>query len=125
MIERVWDSVRTLPVNGRDQQSLASEALQIATSLLRQRWLLIERAGPSVQPLVIVILVSWVAVIFISFGINGPRHATMYAVFLVLSLAVGSAMLLILEMDRAFEGALRISEKPIETALSHMLPEGR
>lgn len=125
MIERVWDAVRTLPINGRDQQLLASEALQIATSLLRQRWLLIERAGPSVQPLVIVILVSWVAAIFISFGIHGPRHATMYAVFLVLSLAVGSAMLLILEMDRAFEGALRISEKPIETALSHMLPEGQ
>jgi len=47
----------------------------------------------------------------------------MYGVFLVLS--VGTAILLVLEMDRAFEGALRISAKPIETALSHMLPEGQ
>jgi hypothetical protein len=39
----------------------------------------IEQAGPSVQPLVIVILVAWVAAIFVSFGINGPRHTTMYA----------------------------------------------
>ena len=124
MIARVWDAVRTLPVNGHDQQVLAAQALEVATSLLRQRWLLIERAGPSVQPLVIVILVAWVAAIFLSFGINGPRHATMYAVFLVLSLSVGTAILLVLEMDRAFEGYLRISEKPMETALSHMLPEG-
>jgi hypothetical protein len=125
MIARVWNSVRALPVDGHDQQLLASQALDVATSLLRQRWLLIERAGPSVQPLVIVILVAWIAAIFVSFGINGPRHATMYAVFLILSLSVGSAILLVLEMDRAFEGELRISEKPIETALTHMLPEGQ
>ena len=46
-----------------------------------------------------------------SFAINGPSHATMYAVFLILSLSVGSAILLVLEMDRAFEGEPRISEK--------------
>ena len=60
-----------------------------------------------------------------SFAINGLRHATMYAVFLILSLSVGSAILLVLEMDRAFEGELRISERPMETALGHMLPEGQ
>jgi hypothetical protein len=41
------------------------------------------------------------------------------------SLSVGSAILLVLEMDRAFEGELRISEKPMETALSHMLTKGQ
>jgi hypothetical protein len=125
MIAQVWNAVRALPVNGHDEQVLASQALEVATSLLRQRWLLIERAGPSVPPLVIVILVAWIAAIFLSFGVNGPRHTTMYGVFLVLSLSVGTAILPVLEMDRAFEGALRISAKPIETALSHMLPEGQ
>jgi len=125
LFEHVWDLVRELPANSHDQQILVSEALQIATSLLRQRWLLIERAGPSVQPLVIAILVLWVAAIFVSFGMNGPRHATMYVVFIVLSLALGSSIFLILEMDSPFQGALRISEKPLETALGHMLPQGQ
>ena len=77
------------------------------------------------QPLVIAILVLWVAAIFVSFGMNGPRHATMYVVFIVLSLALGSSIFLILEMDSPFQGALRISEKPLETALGHMLPQGQ
>jgi len=49
----------------------------------------------------------------------------MYAVFLILSLSVGSAILLVLERDRALEGELRISARPVQTALSHMLPDGQ
>ncbi len=124
LLEHVRDAIRALPMATRDEQSVAGEAEQIATSLLRQRWLLLERTGPSVHPAMIVILVLWIAAIFVSFGINAPRHATMYAVFLVLSLAIGSAIFLILEMDTPFEGLIRISGEPIETALDHMLPAG-
>jgi len=123
-LEHVWDAIRNLPAATRDEQLLAGEAQQIAVSLLRQRWLLIERAGSSVHPVVIVILVLWIAAIFVSFGINAPRHATMYAVFLVLSFAIGSAIFLVMEMDAPFEGLLRISSQPVETALGHMLPAG-
>ena len=43
----------------------------------------------------------WIAAIFLSFGINAPRHATMYVVFVVLSFAIGSAIFLVLEMGQA------------------------
>jgi hypothetical protein len=124
LLEHVHAAIRALPVTTRDTQSLAGEALQIATSLLRERWLLIERGGSDVHPIVIVTLVLWIAAIFLSFGINAPRHATMYGVFLVLSVAIGSAIFLVLEMDRPFGGLLQLSGQPIETALSHMLPAG-
>lgn len=124
LLEHAREAVRALSVATRSEQSLAGEALQIATSLLRERWLLIERAGSSLHPVVMVILVLWIAALFVSFGLNAPQHATMYAVFLVLSFAIGSAMFLVLEMDRPFIGLLRISGQPIETALGHMLPAG-
>lgn len=124
LMEHVREAIQALSVATRSQQSLAGDALQIATSLLRERWLLIERAGSSLHPVVTVILVLWIAALFISFGLNAPQHATMYAVFLVLSFALGSAMFLVLELDRPFEGPMRISGQPIETALGHMLPAG-
>jgi hypothetical protein len=34
---------------------------------------------------VLIILVSWIAVIFASFGLNAPRNATVVAAFLVCS----------------------------------------
>jgi hypothetical protein len=124
ILEHARDQIRALPVATRDQQWIVDQALQIATSLLRERWLLLERSGPSVHPLVIVMLMLWIAAIFVSFGINAPQHATMYAVFLVLSVAIGSAMFLVLEMDAPFAGLMQISGVPIETALAHMLPAG-
>jgi hypothetical protein len=43
----------------------------------------------------------------------------------VLSLAIGSAMFLILEMDSPFDGVMQISGQPVETALEHMVPAGQ
>jgi hypothetical protein len=125
ILEHVQESIRGLNPANHDQQWLADEGLRLSTSLLRERWLLIERTGPSVQPVMVVILVSWVAAIFVSFGMNAPRHATMHTVFLVLSLAIGSAMFLILEMDSPFDGVMQISGQPVETALEHMVPAGQ
>jgi hypothetical protein len=59
MMEHVRDTIRALEPADSDQRWLADQALQISTSLLRQRWLMIERAGASVRPSVIAILVSW------------------------------------------------------------------
>jgi hypothetical protein len=124
LLEHVREAIRALPVATRDEQSLASEALASTTVLLRERWLLIDRAGSSVHTVVIIVLTVWIAALFMSFGINAPQHATMYAVFLILSVAIGSAIFLVMEMDRPFQGLMQVSGQPIETALRHMLPEG-
>jgi hypothetical protein len=124
LLEHVREAIRSLPTATRDEQSLVADALQVASTLLRERWLLIEREGSSVHHIVIVILTLWIAAIFISFGINAPQHATMYGVFFVLSIAIGSAIFLVLETDRPFGGLMQLSGRPIETALGHMLPAG-
>jgi hypothetical protein len=122
ILEHAYALIRALTPANHDQQLLEEQALQLAATLLRERWLLIEQSGPTVQPVVIAILVAWIAAIFVSFGMNAPRHATIYATFLVLSVALGSAMFMILELDSPFEGVLRLSSQPVQTALTHMLP---
>lgn len=39
--------------------------------------------------------------------------------------AMGSAIFLILELDRPFEGVLQISSRPVANAVANILPEGR
>jgi hypothetical protein len=56
---------------------------------------------------------------------NAPRNPTVYAAFLICSLAMGSAFFLILELDTPFEGLLRISSRPVSSAVANILPEGR
>ncbi len=125
MMEHDREVIRALAPVDAGQSWLQGQALQVSTSLLRQRWGLIEHAGPSVRPTIIVILVSWIVAIFASFGLSAPRNATVIAALLICSVAIGSSIFLVLELDSPFEGAMRISSQPMLTALDHMLPPGR
>jgi hypothetical protein len=68
LLERVREQIRALRPVDAGQRELQQESLGISSSLLRQRWLLIEQEGPGVRPLVLAVLVSWVFIIFTSFG---------------------------------------------------------
>jgi len=120
MLEHVREAIRALRPADAGQKWLQDEALQISNSLLQQRWLLIEQAGPTVHPIVVIILVSWITLIFISFGMSAPHNALVVVAFLVSALAIGGAIFLILEMDRPFDGILKISSRPMATAIDHM-----
>jgi hypothetical protein len=120
LLERVRETLRALKPVDAAQTSLQNRAEDINIDLLRQRWLLIEQQGPNVQGMVVVILVSWVTIIFASFGVNAPRNGTVVGVFLVCALAIGGAIFLILEMDRPLDGVIQISSWPMRNALAQM-----
>jgi hypothetical protein len=120
LLEHVREAIRALKPIDDGQRSLQIQATDINVNLLRQRWLLIEQQGPSVRRVVVVILVSWIMVIFVSFGMNAPRNGTVLVAFLTCSLAIGGAVFLILEMDRPLDGVMQISSWPMQNALAHM-----
>ncbi len=120
LLEHVREAIRALKPVDSGQKALQEQATDINLNLLRQRWLLIEQQGPSVQRVVMLILVSWVTVIFVSFGMNAPRNGTVVVAFVVCSLAIGGAIFLILEMDRPLDGVMQISSWPVRNVLAHM-----
>jgi hypothetical protein len=120
LLEGVRNSIRALKPVDTEQSALQNGAVTIHMNLLRQRWLLIEQQGPGVQRLVLVVLVSWITVIFVSFGLNAPRNGTVVAAFLICSLAIGGSIFLILEMDRPLDGVMRISSWPVDNVLAQM-----
>jgi Protein of unknown function (DUF4239) len=124
LMEHVREAIRALSPSDAGQSWLRDQALQISTSLLRQRWLLIEQAEPSVRRVILAVLVIWITLIFASFGLNAPRNGTVVIAFLVCSLAIGGSIFLILQLDTPFDGIMRISSRPITTALAHMPDPG-
>jgi len=68
-------------------QALRGTALQLMDGLLQTRWLLIERAGTSVQPAFLVVLVAWIVLIFVAFGYNAPCNATVISAFFICAAA--------------------------------------
>ena len=68
----------------------------------------------------LVVLVLWLVVIFASFGLFAPRNATVVAVLVLCALSASGAIFLILEMDRPFEGLMKVSDVPLRYALSQL-----
>jgi hypothetical protein len=74
--------------------------------------------GSSFSMLFLVVVVSWLTVIFISLGLFAPRNATIIATLFVCALAVTGAILMILELDRPFDGLIRISPAQLRDAIA-------
>ncbi|HEX5326726.1 MAG TPA: hypothetical protein VFW75_08665 [Acetobacteraceae bacterium] len=120
MLEHAREAIRDLRPGDAGQTWLKSQALDISVTLLRQRFLLIEEEQPTVRGIVLVILVSWIVAIFVSFGLNAPRNGTVVIAFLICSMAIGGSVFLILEMDQPLGGVMRIPSWPIENVLASM-----
>jgi hypothetical protein len=120
-IERIEDEIRALSPQNDAQRAQQSRALQIAGDLMQTRWLVFgQEAGAGIQLPLLVVLVLWLAALFASFGLFAPRNATVIVVLAVAALSVCGAIFLILEMNRPFQGLVKISAAPLRYALAHL-----
>ena len=120
MLEGVQAKLRGLTPQNDAQRWLQSRALQISGELAEERWLLAAENASSVPRPFLATLVFWLTILFTAFGLFAPRHATVVAALLVCALSLSAAIVLILEMDRPFEGFVRLSAQPMGTALAQM-----
>ncbi len=119
--ESIYSQIQQLSPENEGKRSLQGEALRTAVELSQMRWLLFEqRAASSIPMPFLVVLVFWLSIIFASFGLYAPRNATVVATLCVCALSLSGAIFLILELDRPFEGIIRISSAPLQSAIAQL-----
>jgi hypothetical protein len=102
------------------QRMLKTEATGLALDLGQSRTLLQAQAIASVSLTLLVAVVIWLVVIFLSSSVLAPPNATTAVAFVAAVLSVAVAVFLILELDQPFSGMLRISSEPMMRALKHV-----
>ena len=102
------------------QRSIQAQALSIVMGLAQTRWLMYEQEANSVSKPMLVILVFWLAAIFVSFGLFAPRNATVITALFVAGLSVSGAIFLILELYAPFGGLIEISSGPLRATLTRL-----
>ena len=118
---RIYAQLLALAPQGETQQMLKAQALQIGVTLARDRLLLIAQHGTrDIPPLYIFMLTAWLAVLFASFGLFGRPNVTVVGSLLLSAFAVSSAMLLILELDRPFQGLIQIPAEALKQVYSNL-----
>ena len=118
--EGLADRIRALTPRDESQRWLQARAGEAAEKLLESRWLAFADSEASVPGLFLVVILFWLTITFVSFGLLATRNATVVTVLFVCAVSVGSALFLILEMDGPFHGLLSVSADPLRFAYAHI-----
>jgi hypothetical protein len=113
-------AIQNLSPRDDAQRTFKSQAAQVAGDLGQTRWLLFEQSESSISVPLLVIVVLWLVLTFMSVGLFAPSNATAVAAQLMAALSVSGAIFLILDLDRPFTGLVTISSEPMLHALSQL-----
>jgi len=120
--EALYDKLQALAPRDEAQRAIHAQALQIATDLSGTRWLLAAQRKGSLPMPFLVMLVGWIAVLFLSFGLYSPTNATVVATLFICALAVSGAIFMILELDRPLDGLVQVSSEPLRSLPARLGP---
>jgi hypothetical protein len=119
-LDALHDTIQVLSPRSEVQRALQTHASSIATSLAQTRWLLVAQGGRAVPMPFLVVLVLWLSVILMSFGLFTQRNTTVIAALFICALAFSSAIFLVLELDQPFDGVIQISSTPMRQIVGHL-----
>src|SRR5258708_28204099 len=118
LLDALLDAILSLSPTDRRHTALISQALTITTNIYNERWLLWENPGTTVPVQFLFVLIFWLFLTFVSFGLFAPVNLTVVTSFFLSSLAVTGAILMILELgDPMHHSWLKVSSEPIRRAL--------
>jgi hypothetical protein len=118
--EILYEKIQGLKPTNDAQRALQSQALSLAVDIGKTRWLMYAQGTGTVSLPLLMVLVVWLTVIFVSFGLFAPLNATVVCSLFISALSVSGAIFLILEMYSPYTGMIRVSDAPLRAALVSM-----
>lgn len=120
MLERGQLLVRQLEPRDSFHVKLAAENLARFERLVTQRWKLIEEAHGSISYPFDRILIGWLMIIFLCFGLIAPRNALSLVTITLGALSIALTVLVIFDLDTPFSGPIMIASQPMREALAYL-----
>jgi hypothetical protein len=118
--EVLYDAIQQLSPHDDAQRSIKAQALTIAMGVGQTRWLMYEQGNVPLPRPLLVVVVFWLTIVFISFGLHAPRNTTVVGALFLCALSVSGAIFLILELYSPFDGLIKISSAPFQNALDQL-----
>ena len=115
-------AVLRLEAHDDTERTLKEEAVNLTNEIAEVRSLMQAESIPSISKPMLVMLVHWLVVIFFSTSLIAPSSGSADFALIASVLCVAGAIFLILELDRPFNGFLRISREPMLKMLRQFGP---
>jgi len=104
-------------------QLLVTRCNQLFGNLLAARWTVIEDAHGALSAPFLGVLIFWLMLVFLSFGLQAPRNPLTGSIVAVAIVSVASVMFVILDLDLPYGGLFGISSESMRHALTDMLAQ--
>ncbi len=102
------------------QRMLLGQAMQVGQGIAQTRLLMFEQHGSSISWPLLTVMVFWICVLFMGFGLFARFNATVTVALLIGALSVGGAIFLMLELSHPYDGFMRVSDAPLVDALAQI-----
>lgn len=119
-IEAVQAKLRMLDAQDAAHRQLQARAIEVAGEIAEGHWLQVETADGGLPWGFLIVLVYWLALLFWTFGLQAPANPTVVAIIIVCALSVAGAVFAISDMDNPYDGLIRISDDPLQGALTRL-----
>ena len=117
IFEELEDRLARMEGNSAQKRWLLSQALSVTTELTEVRWLLVGQNVVGIPVPVLLVVLFWLCLLFMSFGLFAPTNGTVTVILFLCAGAVAGAIQTILDLSRPFEGVVRVSIEPLRHAL--------
>ena len=118
--DALYLAVQQLSPHDEAQRALKSQVITLLVDLGQLRSLMVAQSIPSISEPMLVILLSWLVVIFFGFSLIAPPNATTVLALVASAFSVAGAIFLILELDHPFGGVIHIPSEPLNNLLTHL-----
>lgn len=118
--QAIYDAILDLEPQNDRQKAMKTEAQGLLMTIARTRSLMLAQARNTISFTLLAVVVFWLTVNFVSFGLYAKPNATATAALFLAAVSVAGALLLILEMDRPYSGLIHISDAPLRDALERL-----
>jgi Protein of unknown function (DUF4239) len=116
--DAVFVTVQQLSPHDDAQRALKGQVTTLMADLGQLRLLLVAQSIPSISKPMLIILISWLVVIFFGFSLIAPPNATTMLALVASAFSVACAIFLILELDQPFGGLIHITSAPLINVLN-------
>jgi hypothetical protein len=120
LINHLQATIMALTPASEAQRWFQSRAMTLTVDLAHERTLTVERGKRTIPNLVLVVVVLWVALIFVGLGVFSVTNRTVVGALIVCAFAFATSFFLVLELDMPYSGLISISGDPLRAVAAEV-----
>ena len=118
--DSVYFKIQALKPTNETEQKLKSMVEAAAADLAQSRALLVAQSQTAISSAMLVVVISWLVIIFAGFSLIAPPNVPSIIALVVSAAAVSGAIFLLLELDHPFTGLIQIPNQEMIDVLNQL-----